>query len=221
MPEILTQAFDFIAKGGIVMIFIILCSIAAIVFFVERLIALRQAQKRTEALKTPLLEAVTENQIERAMTLCDNHPGPLAELAKAALQHKSLTREGIQEIISDAGRRQAAKLERFIPALGSIASISPLLGLLGTVTGMIAVFSSLADEYAAGAQANPGMLAGGIWEALLTTAAGLCVAIPAFMMHRMLNAKLDTLWLDIEAATTSLVDLLAPAPQQSHAADKK
>jgi biopolymer transport protein ExbB len=86
---------------------------------------------------------------------------------------------------------------------------------------MIAVFSSLADEYAAGAQANPGMLAGGIWEALLTTAAGLCVAIPAFMMHRMLNAKLDALWLDIEAATTSLVDLLAPAPQQSHAADKK
>lgn len=215
MPEILNQAFEFLAKGGVVMIFIILCSLAAIVLFVERWMALRQARKQTEALRKPLIEAVTEKQFERAMTLCDAHPGALAALAKAAIEHKDLTREGIQELVMDEGRRQAAKLERFIPAIGAIASISPLLGLLGTVTGMIAVFSNLADEYSAGVQANPGMLAGGIWEALLTTAAGLCVAIPAFILHRMLSAKLDDIWLDIEAASTAIVDILAPAPKQS------
>lgn len=221
MPEILTQAFDFIVKGGFMMIFIILCSVLAIVFFVERLLALRQAKKCTEALKDALLEAVAENQIERAMTLCDAHPCALAALAKAAISNRTLTREGIQEVVSDEARRQSVKLERFIPTVGAISSISPLLGLLGTVTGMISVFSSLADEYAAGSQANPGMLAGGIWEALITTAAGLCVAIPAFVMHRILNTQLDAVWLEIEAATTAIVDLLAPAPKQSHAADKK
>ncbi|MBQ9394608.1 MAG: MotA/TolQ/ExbB proton channel family protein [Proteobacteria bacterium] len=212
MPEFLTNAFDFLAKGGVVMIFIFLCSIVAIVFFIERCIALKAAMRQTVSVRDSLLEAVRDRQYERALTLCDSNKGAMAELAKCVIRNRHLTREGIQEVLADESKRQFAKLNRFIPAIGVIASISPLLGLLGTVTGMIQVFSNLADEYAAGAHANPGMLAGGIWEALLTTAAGLCVAIPAFLLHRILNAMLDRLWLELEKTATQLIDLIAPPP---------
>ncbi len=210
MPDFLTNALDFLSKGGVLMIFIFLCSIATIVFFVERMIALHSAARHIRTLKDTLLEAIKSEQYERALMLCDSTPCALSELAKSAINHRTLTRDGLQEAVGDEAKRQFAKLNRFIPALGVIASISPLLGLLGTVTGMIQVFSNLADEYAAGAHANPGMLAGGIWEALLTTAAGLCVAIPAFLLHRFLNAKLDALWLELESISTQIIDIIAP-----------
>ncbi|MBQ9817451.1 MAG: MotA/TolQ/ExbB proton channel family protein [Proteobacteria bacterium] len=214
MTDFFTSALDFLAKGGVLMIFIFLCSIAAIVFFIERLIALNTARRQIAQLSKPLREAIESSQYERAMTLCDSHPCALGALAQTALKHQQRTREGIQEAVSDEAKIQFSKLERFIPAIGIIASISPLLGLLGTVTGMIQVFSKLADEYAAGAHANPGMLAGGIWEALLTTAAGLCVAIPAFLLHRFLSSKLDRLWLELESESTQIIDILAPPPEQ-------
>lgn len=212
MTEFFSNAFAFLMKGGVLMIAIFLCSIVAIVLFIERMIALSKAAKQTAELAKPLTDAIREGHYERALTLCDSHPGPLGELARAALEHRTLTRESIQEAVSDEGKRQFSSLNRFIPAIGTIASISPMLGLLGTVTGMIQVFSNLADEYAAGAHANPGMLAGGIWEALLTTAAGLCVAIPAFLLHRYLESKLDRLWLALEHHATEIVDCLAPPP---------
>ncbi len=212
MTEFFTNALAFLMKGGVLMIFIFLCSLAAIVLFVERMLALRKAARHTEDLAKPLADAIREGHTERALTLCDSHPGPLSALARTALEHRSLSRESLQEAVSDEGKRQFAALNRFIPAIGTIASISPMLGLLGTVTGMIQVFSNLADEYAAGAHANPGMLAGGIWEALLTTAAGLCVAIPAFLLHRYLDSKLDRLWLDLEHHATEFVDIIAPPP---------
>ena len=186
MSEIITNAVDFLSKGGIVMLFIFLCSIAAIVLVIERCITLHADNKQTTQLTKPLLEALDNAHIERAYSLIDSHPCALASIASTALKHQGHSRESIQEAMTDEARQQDARLNRFIPMIGSIASISPLLGLLGTVTGMIQVFSRLADEYDAGSIANPGMLAGGIWEALLTTAAGLCVAIPVFLFHRLL-----------------------------------
>ena len=217
MPEILSNAVGFLAKGGIVMLFIFLCSIAAIVLVAERCIALRADRKQTDQLKTPLLEALSNQHFERAFSLIDAHPCALASIAATALKHRGHTRESIQEAMTDEARQQDARLNRFIPLIGSISSISPLLGLLGTVTGMIQVFSRLADEYDAGAMANPGMLAGGIWEALLTTAAGLCVAIPVFLCHRMLSSKLDGMMLNIEALSAQLLDIIAPAPRTDNA----
>lgn len=215
MTDFFSKALTFLMKGGVLMIFIFICSLVAIALFVERIIALHKAAKQTESLSKPLTDALNEGQYERALTLCDSHPGALAELAKCAISHKKLARESLQEAVNDEGKRQFSALNRFIPAIGTIAGISPMLGLLGTVTGMIQVFSNLADEYAAGVHANPGMLAGGIWEALLTTAAGLCVAIPAFLMHRYLESKLDRLWLALEHHATAIVDILAPPPARS------
>ena len=219
MPEIFTNAVDFLSKGGIVMLFIFLCSIGAIVLVIERCIALRADKKQTNQLTKPLLEALGNAHFERAYSLIDSHPCALSAIASTALKHQGHSRESIQEAMTDEARQQDARLNRFIPMIGSIASISPLLGLLGTVTGMIQVFSRLADEYDAGAIANPGMLAGGIWEALLTTAAGLCVAIPVFLFHRLLSSKLDALMLQLESISAQILDIIAPAPKADGAAD--
>ena len=195
------------------MLFIFLCSIAAIVLVIERMLALHADKKQTRLLTSPLIDALQNAHFERAFSLIDSHPCALAAIASTALKHRGHSRESIQEAMMDEARQQDARLNRFIPLIGSISTISPLLGLLGTVTGMIQVFSRLADEYDAGAMANPGMLAGGIWEALLTTAAGLCVAIPVFLFHRLLTSKLDDLMLQLEATSSQILDILAPAPK--------
>ena len=219
MTEFFQNAVSFLSKGGILMIFILLASLIAIAIFVERLIALRNERRQTQSLMVPLKDAIKKQQFERAYTLIDNNKSALAAIAKKILDNRNQTREAIQEIIIDESQPQYSRLNRFIPTVAVIASLSPLMGLLGTVTGMIQVFSKLADEYAAGANANPGMLAGGIWEALLTTAAGLCVAIPAFLFHRALNAKLDSLWLSIQADTTDILNLIAPHQKSSTTPD--
>lgn len=211
--ESLQNAVLFLAKGGVVMIFILLCSIAAVILIVQRWLVLRADTRQTKALRAPLLEAITQDQYERVATLTDNHPCALSHITKVALQNRTIARQPLQEIMTDEARRQEARLNRFLPTIGTIASISPLLGLLGTVTGMIQIFSRLADEYNAGSLANPGMLAGGLWEALLTTAAGLCVAIPTFMFHRGLNASLDCLMLNLEEISALILQHFAPAPQ--------
>lgn len=215
MPDFVIDAFTFLSKGGFVMIFIFLCSLIAIVFFVERWLALRQEIKCMRRLASALLEAVQNRQTERAYSLCDTHVCAFASIARTALKNEGLTRDALEEVISDEAHRQEVRLNKRIPAIGAISTISPLLGLLGTVTGLIAVFSRLADEYAAGSNVNPGMLAGGIWEALITTAAGLCVAIPAFVMHRYLCGKFDNLMMQLEENSTKLLDILAPAARRS------
>lgn len=212
MLDSLLSAYEFLAKGGVVMIFIFICSMVAIAFFIERCIFFRHEVRRTNRLMVPLLESIRLGQFERAYSLCDDNGSCMSSIARCALGHKTVVRDALLSAVADEGRRSEVKLNRRIPAIGAISTLSPLLGLLGTVTGMITIFSQMADEYAAGMTANQGMLAGGIWEALLTTAAGLCVAIPAFVMHRYLCAKLDNFQLDLEAYATQIVDLLSPPP---------
>ena len=113
--------------------------------------------------------------------------------------------------MQDRGRREAAELENYIGALGAIVTISPLLGLLGTITGMIETFQGVTDTVAATGSVNANSLAGGIWEALVTTAAGLMVAIPAFVVHRILLSRVDGLVADLEEASLDLGELICPA----------
>lgn len=210
MIDFFSHAVEFLSKGGILMIFIFIASLAAIALFIERLLTLRKERTRSRELYTKLHEALKKKQYERASTLTDSAKCTLGVLSKTIIDRKDQSRENIQEALQETFHREYARLNRFIPTVGAIATLSPLLGLLGTVTGMIQVFSRLADEYAAGATANPGMLAGGIWEALLTTAAGLCVAIPAFLFHRWLSATLDSRILELEEQTSALLDVVAP-----------
>ena len=116
------------------------------------------------------------------------------------------TRSAIKERLEEVGRREAAELERFIPVLGTIASIAPLLGLLGTVLGMILTFQAIQNE---GGMADVSALAGGISQALVTTFAGLCVGIPAVMANRFLLARVDGLLLDLEEVSLGVLEHLA------------
>lgn len=220
MTEFFNSAVEFLSKGGVLMIFILLASLIAIAIFVERIIALRNEKRQMQSLFSPLMDAIKNQEFERANTLLDSNKSALGIIARNLIQNRNQSRDALMEIINDESQRQYTRLNRLIPAIGVIATLSPLMGLLGTVTGMIQVFSKLADEYAAGANANPGILAGGIWEALLTTAAGLCVAIPAFLFHRGLNAILDNLWLSMQSNATDILNILAPHPSQADTSDK-
>lgn len=220
MTDFFTNAVEFLSKGGILMIFILLASLIAIAIFVERIIALKNENRQMQSLISPLMDAIKNQEFERANTLLDNNKSTLGIIVRKLIQNRHQSRDALLEIINDESQRQYSHLNRLIPTIGVIATLSPLMGLLGTVTGMIQVFSKLADEYAAGANANPGMLAGGIWEALLTTAAGLCVAIPAFLFHRGLNSILDNLWLSIQSNATDILNIIAPHPSQPDIHDK-
>ena len=138
-----------------------------------------------------------------ALRLCRTRDFAIARVNEVALVARTEERDSIKERVQEVGRREAAELERFIPILGTVASISPLLGLLGTVGGMIVTFQAIESQ---GGMANVSALAGGISQALVTTFAGLCVGIPAVVANRYLLGAVDALLLDLEAAAITVVD---------------
>jgi biopolymer transport protein ExbB len=139
---------------------------------------------------------------ERIKELRDG--SPLGRILAAGLMNANMTREVMKESIQDAGRHVVHELDRYLNTLGTIAVISPLLGLLGTVIGMIKVFSVITDV----GVGNPGELAGGISQALITTAAGISVAIPSVIFHRYFRGKVNSLVVDMEQESLKLVDVL-------------
>src|SRR5690606_1889110 len=143
----MNDAYEFLAKGGVVMIPIALCSVIALTVFLERLWALQRQRVLPVQFISLLKKAVREGRWERARSLCDSNESTVSRVARAGLRYINRRREIVRDALQEAGRREISYLERFLPALGAIASIAPLLGLLGTVTGMIKVFGRVAEEY--------------------------------------------------------------------------
>ncbi len=205
----MTEAYEFLVKGGILMIPILLCSVVALAIFLERLWALQ----RPHVLPKRFLEIVTDlirkGEFDQARALCKGNDSTLAAVLGAGLRHAGKDRALVKEVMEESGRREAAYLERGIGVLGSIANIAPLLGLLGTVTGMIKVFQRVVNQAGvASGQVNAGALANGIWEALITTAAGLAVAIPAFVMFKILMGRVDRLLVEMEEQSLELAEMM-------------
>lgn len=194
-----------LVAGGPVMIPIGLCSFVAIAVFLERLWSLRRGAVVPRSFCVELLELIRQGRFDDARTLCRKRNIAAARVLEVAVAARTSTRSGIKERLEEVGRREAAELERFIPVLGTIASIAPLLGLLGTVLGMILTFQAIQTE---GGLADVGDLAGGISQALVTTFAGLCVGIPAVMANRFLLARVDALLLDLEEVSVHVLDAL-------------
>jgi biopolymer transport protein ExbB len=184
---------------------IIACSIIAMAIIIERFWSL---QKRKiipqQQMVAQIWQWAQDNQLngERIKTLREG--SPLGRILAAGLMNANMSREVMKESIQDAGRHVIHQLERYLNTLGTIAVISPLLGLLGTVIGMIKVFSVITDV----GVGNPGELAGGISQALITTAAGLTVAIPSVIFHRYFRGKVNELVVDMEEESLKLVDVL-------------
>jgi biopolymer transport protein ExbB len=204
---------DWIVQGGIMMIPIILCSIIALAIILERAFTLRQLRLEAGRFFGAIRRIVGAQKITEALIICENSKSPMARIVKSALLVRDKSSEEIRLAVEESAERESITFERYLPTLGTIGTISPLLGLLGTVLGMIKSSNFLATS----GLANTAGLIGGISEALITTAAGLFVAIPVIVCHNWFSNKINRLMLDMEAETNEILVLLAE--RQQHAAD--
>lgn len=193
---------ELFVKGGPVMYPIALCALAATVIVVERFLFFRSLAKEDAALLPKLRTSVQAGRFEEATGLCAASASPFATLVRAGIDFRDMEEADIKEAVMNAANREVPRLERFIDTLGTIANISTLLGLLGTVTGNIRAFGVLAES---GAMGNPALLAGAIAEALITTAAGLIVSIPATIFYNYFVTRANKTIVDLESSTSDLV----------------
>jgi biopolymer transport protein ExbB len=195
---------EIVQAGGWLMLPIIACSIAAGAIILERLWTLQQKRVLPNDLMARVRDWVKSNQLDPKHLQKLHQTSPLGQVLAAGLAKRHSSRAIVKESIEDAGRHVVHELERYLNPLGTIAAISPLLGLLGTVIGMIKVFAAIMAE----GVGNPGLLAGGISEALITTAAGLSVAIPSLIGYRFLRGKIDGLVVKMEKETMRFLEAL-------------
>ena len=196
--------FEIVVAGGIVMVPIILCSILAVAITLERLWTLREQRVVPTELTDKVWQWVENRALSDKQVMALQQHSPLGSVLAAGLANRHRERSVMIQAIEDAGRHVAHDMERFLNTLGTIAAVSPLLGLLGTVTGMIRTFKAIT---VAGV-GNPTAMAGGIAEALITTAAGLLVAIPALFAYRYLRGRVDALVIQMEKESIKLVQAI-------------
>lgn len=189
-------------KGGVLMYPIVLLSVIALAIFLERLVMLRTGRYVPKDFTDRLTDALAKKDNETARTMCKENGSPLAVIAGDLLANLHLPLSRLMETVEESGRYQAKKLERYLPTLQAIATIAPMLGFLGTVFGMIKTFMAL-STYGAG---NAQPLAEGIAEALLTTAAGLCVAIPTMAFYYFIRFRSERVTIDLEKAVSKIVN---------------
>jgi len=201
--------FDLIQKGGPVMYPIVLCSIIAFAIVIERIYHLYKAKIDTKDFMNNIDVSIKRNRIKEAIDICEKTPGPIAHIVKAGILKHDRSRQEIRESIEDAGHQEIPRIEKNLSLLATIAHISPLLGLLGTVTGMVRAFQIIQEKSVSFSPVSPGDLAGGIWEALLTTVAGLIVAIPTVVAYNYLVNKVDEFVLAMERSATEVMDILS------------
>ena len=201
----MTNLWETILKGGIMMIPLIVTSVIGLAVFVERALYLR----RKRILRPELVEAVETFQeaadIEKVVSVMEKKDGAFVSLLKVALENRGRPRDEVKEVIEDAGKQEARGLERGLGVLETIAGISPLMGLLGTVLGMIKVFNVVSQQGLGQTKA----LSGGISEALVTTVAGLFIAIPTLVAYNYFENKVDYLVLDIEKYSSKVIDKIS------------
>ena len=196
--------YQFVMKGGYLMYPIMICSVLTLAILFERLFALRRSRIIPDKFIIEVSDLVRQQRMEDALTQCRLNNSSIARVLMAGISRHNKSRQQVKEAIEDVGRLEAANLERFLTILGTIAGIAPLLGLLGTVTGMIKAFSVISHA----GIGNPQMLAGGISEALITTATGLTVAIPAFVFYKLLRSRVDKRILRMERVSIEILDLI-------------
>jgi biopolymer transport protein ExbB len=193
--------WNFILTGGIVMFPLLICSIIALVLIIEKIITL----KKTKIIRPDIIDILSHitnmEDVHLALSFCQKKKGPFANLVFTSLNSLNLETQEIKELITDEGRQEIRSLERGLPALETIAAITPILGLLGTVIGMIRVFKVIAIQ----GVGDPAILSGGISEALVSTAAGLAVALPTLVFYNYLSNKAENLVLDIEKHINELL----------------
>lgn len=193
-------------RGGIILVLIMLLSVVAAVIIIERLLYFRRIRSDEGALMQRLKAAVAKGHFEEALAICEASPSPITNLSRVGIENRRHSEEVIKSTITDAANMEIPRMERSLSFLGTIAHITPLLGLLGTVTGNIQAFGVLGEF--GGVGGNPAVLASGIAEALITTAAGIIVSIPAIVFYNYLVSKVNHLIIALENRVNELVIML-------------
>lgn len=203
-----TDLFDTVLAGGPLMIPIGLCSIIALAFGVERLVMLRRRRVIPKDFVTRFLRHLEQGELDRrtALELCEDNRSPVAEVFAHGVRKWGKPSVEVEQAIIDGGERQVSYLRKHLRILNAVATISPLLGLLGTVIGMIMCFNQIATSSAMGKSEQ---LAGGIGVALITTAGGLAVAIPALILYMYLAGRIDSLVMEMDSLSQKVVNLIS------------
>ena len=197
--------YELLIQGGILMWPILFCSIIALAIVVERVIALRRADIDAREFMDTMRQVLRQNRLQEAVEICDETDAPVARIVKAGILKHNRSKEEIREAIENAGHFEIPRLERYLSGLATCATVAPRLGLLGTVQGMIKAFAQIQNKRG---QVNPSDLAEGIGNALITTAAGLVVAIPALIMYNYLISRVENMVVEMEMSSTELIELL-------------
>ena len=196
---------EIVQAGGWLMLPIIACSIIAAAIVLERLWTLQSKRVAPPRLAAEVRQWIGNDQLDPKHLQRLYQSSPLGQMLATGLANRNAPRDILKERVEDVGRHVVHELERYLSPLGTIAAVSPLLGLLGTVVGMIQVFAAIMSN----GVGNPGVLAGGISQALITTAAGLSVAIPALIAYRYLRSRVDGLVVEMEKETIKFLETIA------------
>lgn len=206
--------FELIAMGGIVLWVIMALSVVGAAIIIERILYFRRISVDEDKLFQRIKASVEKGHFDEAMSICDNNLSPLSALIKVGIEHRDYPELAQKEVLKDAANQEVPKLERNVSALGTIAHIAPLLGLLGTVTGTMQAFGVLGRF---GAVADPSILAKGVSEALVTTVAGIVVAVPAVIFYNYLVTKVNLILIRMENQVTALILMINSGKRRSDA----
>lgn len=198
--------------GGPMVWLLLLMSAVVIVVFIERLLHYHRAQINSIEFLNGIRNVLKRDNVVEALSICDATPGPVARLVKTAILSRELGRDGVRDALEEAGLLEVPRLEEKLGLMATVAQIAPLVGLLGTVLGFLAVFQTLQEQ---GPYATSNLLAGGIWQSLLSMAAGLAVAIPTYAGYNYLVNRVNGIVLDMEKASAEIVNLVAEPSKAS------
>ncbi len=201
----MTEVWQFLVKGGIIMIPLGLCSVLGLAIVLEKAFSLRRKKVIVPEIVNVLEHIKGPDDIGLALSICERHEGPFANVVRVALESRDEPKEDIKEALQDQGRQEVRTLERGLVILETIAGIAPLLGLLGTVIGILKVFNVISELGVGQAAA----LSGGISEALITTIVGLSIGIPAVVVYNYFMDKAEELVLEIEKHSAALLKKVA------------
>ncbi|PCI28986.1 MAG: hypothetical protein COB67_05220 [SAR324 cluster bacterium] len=195
---------ELISRGGPLMLVLLICSVLSLAMIVERLFALQHSRIFKMDLLQEIEIAIKKRDIKMALEWSRQDDSPMMKVVEVALINSDKPRDDLKVSIEEAGRLEVPRLEKFLTSIQTIAVIAPLLGLLGTVTGMIKVFETIVTQ----GTGNTAVLAGGISEALITTASGLSLAIPTLIFYNFLSKKVDLLLVEMERYSLIIFELL-------------
>lgn len=204
--------FDLLKQGGPVLWLILASGLAAFIVFIERALYLHRARIKSDDFLKGIFNILTRNNIAEALTICEETPGPVAYIIKTAILHRNENNDAVRSALADTSLAEISRMERRLVVVATVAQIAPLLGLLGTVLGMVEALLIIQQQVPLVQSAD---IIRGVMRALVTTAAGLTVAIPCYAAFNLLVIKIDRIVLDMERAASEIVVFLTGSDSKS------